>query len=934
MSRHFAVCVTGALCIWANASALVSAQIITDGKVGPAVDLGGPDYAITADLGTLAGDNLFHSFDTFSIGTGETATFSGPDSVDNVISRVTGGTVSDIDGVLRSTILDADVFLINPAGIIFGPNASLDVQGSFSASTADEVTFPDGGNFSASDPGGSVLSVAPPEAFGFLGPSPGAILVDRSDLEVPQFASLSLIGGDISIRGEGGDLADVPIDEARNLLSAQSGALNLIAVGSEGEVHLGEPLDLSAFDELGSIRTDDVYFFLNGYPADATPSGSLQIEGGQIVINNTRIESRSYGSQDGGGITIRGEDVTITADRERGVGIPHQTVLVTDAREAGRGGDINFVGDTITFERGVGVFAVNRDTGLGGDILITGRDVSIKSSSTIGSDTFGSGAGGDVTVNAENLFMLSAEGVRYTGLYTDVYNSGPGGALTVDATTIFLDGTPFFDQPPDPRPNRAAIQTFGSGGPSATGRGGDVIVTADSIRLVGAAEIGSRGGHSGQGGDVFVTSPVIDVLDGAAITAFQRGPGPGGSILISTGALTVGATGQFSLETVGLSGISATTAPGGPEIETPAVSGDLTIFADTIDILPGSDFRSIVRREGTGGDITFIATERITVTGDGTVLIPEEVFTPPQDLLGVTFIAASAESGGAAGNISLTAPLIIVDAGAAIATNTAGSGPGGTVALNADTLIISGGALVDAGTDGSGPGGDILIDASASVLLTGESTALLVESISTEPNAGLAGDIFVGTHTLRIEDGARISTNSAVADGGNITIDAVELFYVSSSSITTSVGDGTGGGGNILIDPVFVVLDDALIQANAFGGPGGNITIIAENFLASPDTIISASSAQSIDVTITIEAPETDLSGAVALLSEELLDAAERLAAQCSARGGQARATFIGRGRSGLPAQPGDPIIAQYGEAAGGAVTAMLPGRLEITCEV
>jgi hypothetical protein len=402
-------------------------------------------------------------------------------------------------------------------------------------------------------------------------------------------------------------------------------------------------------------------------------------------------------------------------------------------------------------------------------------------------------------------------------------------------------------------------------------------------------------------------------------------------MLITTGALTVGATGQYSLETVGLSAIT-TTAPGGPEIETPAVSGNLTIFADTIDILPGSDFRSIVRREGTGGDITLVAAERITVTGDGTVLIPEEVFTPPQDLLGVTFIAASAESGGAAGNISLTAPLIIVDAGAAIATNTAGSGPGGTVALNADTLIISGGALVDAGTDSSGPGGDILIDASTSVLLTGESTALLVESTSGAPDAGLAGSILVITPDLRIEDGAKISTNSAVADGGDITIDAVELVYVSSSSINTSVGDGTGSGGNILIDPVFVVLDDALIQANAFGGPGGNITIIAENFLASPDTVISASSAQSVDGTISIQAPETDLSGAVAPLSGELLDAAEQLAAQCAARGGQARATFVGRGRSGLPAQPGDPITAQYGGGASGTTTAVLAGRVEIAC--
>ena len=127
-----------------------NAQIVLDGSVGPAGTLSGPDFAIGAELGTTLGPNLFHSFSDFNILTGESATFSGPDAIDNVVSRVTGGSVSTIDGLLRSTIAGADFYLVNPSGILFGANAALDVDGSFHASTADHMRLSDGALFSAS----------------------------------------------------------------------------------------------------------------------------------------------------------------------------------------------------------------------------------------------------------------------------------------------------------------------------------------------------------------------------------------------------------------------------------------------------------------------------------------------------------------------------------------------------------------------------------------------------------------------------------------------------------------------------------------------------------------------------------------------------------------------------------------------------------------
>ncbi|MDM8558778.1 filamentous hemagglutinin N-terminal domain-containing protein, partial [Candidatus Parabeggiatoa sp. HSG14] len=117
----------------------------------------GPDYLIGADLGQQMEGNLFHSFQDFNLNSLESATFSGPNSVQNILSRVTGGNPSNIDGLIRSTIPNADFYFLNPNGIMFGPNAQLDVQGSFHASTADYLRLGDGGRFDARYPSDSLL---------------------------------------------------------------------------------------------------------------------------------------------------------------------------------------------------------------------------------------------------------------------------------------------------------------------------------------------------------------------------------------------------------------------------------------------------------------------------------------------------------------------------------------------------------------------------------------------------------------------------------------------------------------------------------------------------------------------------------------------------------------------------------------------------------
>ncbi len=140
-----AVIVSGIMQLQLLVSQPLAGNIYLDGSLGPAGSLVGPDFEIPDAVGTRKGSNLFHSFGTFDLSAGEVATFSNAGApINNVIGRITGGTASTIDGTIRSTIPDANLYLLNPSGILFGPNAALDVMGSFHVSTADYLKFGDG----------------------------------------------------------------------------------------------------------------------------------------------------------------------------------------------------------------------------------------------------------------------------------------------------------------------------------------------------------------------------------------------------------------------------------------------------------------------------------------------------------------------------------------------------------------------------------------------------------------------------------------------------------------------------------------------------------------------------------------------------------------------------------------------------------------------
>ena len=200
--------------------AQVTTAITSDGTLGTTVNQAGTVFNIEG--GTRPGPmndgpNLFHSFGLFSVGAGDTARFNNTTpqfATTNILSRVTGGNPSNIFGTIDSlSYPGANLFLLNPAGVLFGPTASLDVSGSFHVSTADFLRFEDGAQFFADLSEQSVLTVAPVAAFGFLSENPSPITFQGSGsstterflglngITVPEGETLSVIGGDINVTG-------------------------------------------------------------------------------------------------------------------------------------------------------------------------------------------------------------------------------------------------------------------------------------------------------------------------------------------------------------------------------------------------------------------------------------------------------------------------------------------------------------------------------------------------------------------------------------------------------------------------------------------------------------------------------------------------------------------------------------------------------------
>ncbi|MDM8558249.1 CHAT domain-containing protein [Candidatus Parabeggiatoa sp. HSG14] len=483
----------------------VFAQITTDGTLGPKMSLTGPNYLIGADLGQQKGGNLFHSFQDFNLqsfeNATEIATFSGPNTVQNIISRVTGGNPSHIDGLIRSTIPNVDMYFLNPYGIIFGPNAALNVSGSFHASTADYLQLEDGGYFSTRYPSDSLLTIAPVETFGFLTENSAPIEIKGSFLSVPSKETLSMIGGDLSIQD--------------SILLASSGQINLVAVASKGEV-IPSPssLAINDFKKLGTINVSQSYVKELGHFANIDVSG-INIKNGKIVTDAA-----------GGQIFVRAGQFFL-----------NKGLVFADTFE-GQGLGINIIVNNLFLKEGAKITSSNCSpyqncgNNQSGHIHITANIIQLSgknnefkddllNTNSISTGTFSSGNSGNIDIDTVTLEINSGL------IEATTQNSGNAGDITIDVHQITLQNNGFIN-------TSSAINAIGNAG-NITINARERLSVKERSSISAVADKGSMG----NAGRVDINTQDLTLKNNAEINAFSYGRGSAGTIDIKAETATL-----------------------------------------------------------------------------------------------------------------------------------------------------------------------------------------------------------------------------------------------------------------------------------------------------------------------------------------------------------------------------------------------------------
>ena len=524
--RHLAL---PAALLLAFAAGGARAQVVMDGTLGAPGALSGPNYAITNTLGTQVGANLFHSFSQFSLVSGNIATFSGLPGTANIIGRVTGGSASSIDGTLRSTISGANLWLINPSGMAFGPNARLDLRGSFHASTASYLKLGANGRFDAANPSASVLTVDAPSSFGFLGAA-APITLNHSQLGVPAGASISFDGGDFTMNGgilqassfSTADAGDISIRGAN--ISIVGGALidtSAIALigGSLGGGRAGTITIEATGDMLlsGGSRLTSITFLGSG------PAGDTRITARNMTISDRAgIKVSTFGDGAAGNVSIAVRNLALSGGGRIDA---NSEFDISSTPGTGAGGRIDVrAAETVAIAgEGSGLFSKTSSLGPGGTITVAARDISVTDGGRISArseDPFnigGIGDSGSINLNATGSIRLQGGAAVTTQSVT-----ADGGAITIRAVdTLALT---------DSRITTSVLDDSGNGGAINID---PIFVILNNSQILAQAQ-------NGNGGNITIVSDFLMVSPDSFINATSRGGGVSGTILITAPGSDVG----------------------------------------------------------------------------------------------------------------------------------------------------------------------------------------------------------------------------------------------------------------------------------------------------------------------------------------------------------------------------------------------------------
>jgi filamentous hemagglutinin family protein len=863
------------------------AQIVPDTTLGgensiitPNVNVGGR-AADRIDGGAARGANLFHSFSQFNIRDGQRVYFANPGGIENILSRVTGNNISNILGTLG--VLDnANLFLINPNGIVFGSNARLDIAGSFVASTANSLVFDNGFAFSATAPQAPpLLTINVPIGLQYAG-NAGSIQVQGSRLRVPNGETLALVGGLVSLDGAA--------------VGALGGRVELAAVGGSGIVGLSvndDNLRLSFPDTL--VRAD--VSLRNDAFVDVTAGG-----GGTIAIHARNLELLGGSS--------------LLAGIGRGLGSPDSKAgdIEVNASEAinveGKGGIDNSVLPT--------------GRGKGGNINITTGSLSVTNGAQLAVGLFGQGEAGTVTIRATNT--VSLDGVGDDGFASGVFGTVQRGAVgkggSINIITGSLSAT-----------NGAQVntRTFGYGD------SGNITITArDTISFDGSGD-GDGGGGAfsivqreavGNGGNINITTGSLSVTNGAQLAVSTRGQGNAGNVTIR------------AMDTVLFDGESNQDIPSGAfsRVNPEAIGkgGDIDITTGSLRVTRGALLTTATRGQGDAGNLRINAHEFVSFDGVDSNGFPSaalstvspgaigkggdiNITTRSLSATNSAQINSSTLGQGDAGNITVLANTFDAsNGGQLLASTTSNRDAGNITLLVSDQVTLSSngsGILANTTSSSTGSGGSIFLEPRSLIIRDGARIA--VDSQGT----GRGGDIQIEADSINLDNRASISAETASNIGGDIKLQVSDYILMRNRSLINARAFNNGSGGNIDINAGFVVAipkENSDIIANAVKGSGGRIRITAQGIFGlefrdplTPLSDINASSQFGVDGVVEINTPDVDPSRGLAELPANLVDPSTQIAQSCPGSGGATAgklSKFIVTGSGGLPASPSEPF--------------------------
>ncbi|BAY26770.1 hemagglutination activity domain protein [Calothrix sp. NIES-2100] len=873
------------------------AQVTSDNTTNTQVNSNRNNFTIFN--GIEKGHNLFHSFRNFSVPTGGSATFDlvNTPNITTIFSRVTGGNVSDINGLIQTLNANNPVslFLMNPNGIVFRENAKLNIGGSFVGTTASSIKFSDGGEFSAVNSTISPLLIMSVPIGLQMGSSASQIQVQGqgNDAIVPTNnlgivaspgKTIALVGGAIKFTG--------------GVITAPVSRLEVGAVGS-GTVNLtptpaGWQLGYTEIADFGDIQFTERSSLWNPYPV-GNPFGGIQVVGRDITLNQSQIAAATTGTEQGSNITVNAVRSLSLSGVNPNAYAPSAWIVNQVAQGAtGKGGSVNIQAGNITLLDGAAIETLSLGAGAAGKVNVIADTIT---------------ASGTVAVTSP-LLLFSNSNSR---IASETYASGDGGDVSAIARKLTLaDG--------------ATVETAVF--PGATGKGGDISVqVADEIYVTGLAPFHQSGIAAytygiHNSGNINVSSGTFNLINGGLIITFtSRLPGLAGTGIGNAGDMEVVA--RESINLVGTSPISpiqssligsVTTGSGTTgnlSITTPILSmqDGASLGATTLPVIGSLGDPNQGNNLGNNGNIKLNISDRLIVSG----INP---FTGDSTLLG-SFTGGNSNTG----DVTIQTNQLLVLDGGLIGNTTFGVGNAGTLTIQAHDILIdsknnlTGGIVANArilnesqrqfyGLPNSPTGntGVLNIDTDQLTLRNGGIISVTHQGI------GNAGELNIQANQISLDAG-EISATTASGKGGNINLAVKNTLLSRNGSKINAEAGGIGNGGNInMSSPLIVAAENSDIIANAVNGNGGNIQISTQGIFGlqyrnqlTSESDITASSQFGIKGTVDIHNFGIDANSGLAELPANITDFSQQIATGCADTTGS---SFVATGRGGIPQNP------------------------------